>query len=101
VASLDMTLSQKTKPNQTNTHTHYIYDIYLYYQVHLIHINMNIFTYFIHCGQVLVTHTYNPSCSGGRDQEDQVSKPAPAISLKDPFSKKTHQEKGLMEWLKV
>jgi hypothetical protein len=35
-----------------------------------------------------VTHTCNPSYSGGRDQEDCGSKPAQANSLRDPISKK-------------
>jgi hypothetical protein len=33
-------------------------------------------------------NTYNPSYSGGRDQEDQGSKPARANSSRDPSSKK-------------
>jgi hypothetical protein len=45
-----------------------------------------------------VAHTYNPSYSGGRDQEDRSSKPVWANSSQDPISKKTHhKEKGLME----
>jgi hypothetical protein len=36
---------------------------------------------------VPVTHTYNPSYSGGRDQEDHSSKPPQANSLQDPISK--------------
>jgi hypothetical protein len=36
---------------------------------------------------VLVAHAYNPSYSGGRDQEDQGSKPAWASSSRDPTSK--------------
>jgi hypothetical protein len=35
-----------------------------------------------------VAHTYNPSYSGGRDQEDHSSKPAQANSSQDPISKK-------------
>jgi hypothetical protein len=38
---------------------------------------------------VPVAHTYNPSYSGGRDQEDCSSKPAPANSSGDPISRKT------------
>jgi hypothetical protein len=30
--------------------------------------------------RVLMAHAYNPSYSGGRDQEDHGSKPAPARS---------------------
>jgi hypothetical protein len=40
--------------------------------------------------QTLVTHTYNPSFSRGRDQEDRGSKPAQANSLKDSFLKNTN-----------
>jgi hypothetical protein len=41
-----------------------------------------------------VSHTYNPSYSGGRDQEDHGSKPACANSLRDPISKNTLTKKG-------
>jgi hypothetical protein len=37
--------------------------------------------------QVHVAHAYNPSYSGGRDQEDHGSKPAQASSSQDPISK--------------
>jgi hypothetical protein len=37
--------------------------------------------------QVLVAHAYNPSYSGGRDQEDPSSKPDP-VSKKNPKNKK-------------
>jgi hypothetical protein len=40
-------------------------------------------------------HACNPTCSGGRDQEDHGSKPAPANSLRDPNSKKPFTKK---EW---
>jgi hypothetical protein len=50
---------------------------------------------------VLVAHACNPSYSGGRDQEDQGSKPAWVNSSRNPISKKTHHRKGLVEWLKV
>jgi hypothetical protein len=43
---------------------------------------------------VLVAHTYNPSYSGGRDQEDLGMKPAQANSLRDPISKKLITKKG-------
>jgi hypothetical protein len=49
---------------------------------------------------VLVALTCNPSYSEGRDQEDQVSKPARANSFRDPISK-IPITKGLAEWLKV
>jgi hypothetical protein len=48
-----------------------------------------------------VAHTYNPSNSGGGDQEDRSLKPAGANSSQDPISKNTHHKKGLVEWLKV
>jgi hypothetical protein len=35
----------------------------------------------------LVAHAYNPSYSGGRDQEDHGSKPPWANILLDPISK--------------
>jgi hypothetical protein len=41
-----------------------------------------------------VAHACNPSYSGGRDQEDQSSKPARANSLQDPISKKPIMRKG-------
>jgi hypothetical protein len=44
---------------------------------------------------------YNPSYSGGRDQEDHGSKPAQANSAQDPISKKPIIKIGLAEWLKV
>jgi hypothetical protein len=37
---------------------------------------------------VPVAHTYNPNYSGGKDQEDQSSKPAQANSLGDATLKK-------------
>jgi hypothetical protein len=48
-----------------------------------------------------LAHTYNPSYSGGRDQEDRGSNPAQANSSQDPISKQNHHKKGLVEWLKV
>jgi hypothetical protein len=51
---------------------------------------------------VPVAHTYNPSYSGSRDQEDQGSKPTQANSLRDTCLKKPFTKKvGLVEWLKV
>jgi hypothetical protein len=41
-----------------------------------------------------VAHTYNPSYSGGRDQEDQGSKPARANSSQDPISKTLHRNRA-------
>jgi hypothetical protein len=43
--------------------------------------------------QALVAHAYNPSYSGGRDQEDCGSKPSQASSLQDPILKKPSQTK--------
>jgi hypothetical protein len=48
-----------------------------------------------------VAHICNPSYSGGSNQEDRGSKPAPAKSSQDPISKKLITEIGLVEWLKV
>jgi hypothetical protein len=42
--------------------------------------------------QESVAHACNPSYSGGRDLEDQGSKPAQANSLRDPISK-NHSQK--------
>jgi hypothetical protein len=46
--------------------------------------------------QVLVSHTCNPSYSGGRDQEDLGLKPA----WRPYLSQKTNHKKGLVQWLK-
>jgi hypothetical protein len=48
-----------------------------------------------------VVHTYNPSYSGGREQEDCGSKPAWTNSSQDTISKKPFTKIGLVEWLKV
>jgi hypothetical protein len=50
--------------------------------------------------RVLVPHTYNPSYSEGRDQENHGSKPAQANSSQDPIWKKPSQKRAV-EWLKV
>jgi hypothetical protein len=54
-------------------------------------------TWFIHSktlgSWVPVAHAYNPSYSGGRDQEDLGSKPAQANSLWDPILKKVDHNK--------
>jgi hypothetical protein len=42
---------------------------------------------------VLETQTYNPSYSGGRDQEDCGSKPVWANGLQDPILKNPSQKK--------
>jgi hypothetical protein len=44
-------------------------------------------------GLVLVDHTCNPSYSGGRDQEDQGSKPDRANSPREPISKNPHKKR--------
>jgi hypothetical protein len=52
-----------------------------------------------------MAHAYNPSYSGGRDQEARGSKPVPVNSWQNPTSKKKkknlHKKAGLLEWLKV
>jgi hypothetical protein len=48
-----------------------------------------------------MAHAYNPSYSGGRDQEDHVSKPAWANSSWHSILEKSITRKGLVEWLKV
>jgi hypothetical protein len=47
-----------------------------------------------------VAPVYNPSYSGGRDQEGRGSKSTWANSARDPISKITIHKKGLVEWLK-
>jgi hypothetical protein len=49
----------------------------------------------------LVAHACNPNYLGGRDQEDQGSKPAGQIVHETLSQKKTHHKKWLVEWLKV
>jgi hypothetical protein len=46
------------------------------------------------------THTCNPSYSGGKEQEDQGSKPAQANSSQDPIED-TQYKKGLIERLPI
>jgi hypothetical protein len=48
-----------------------------------------------------VTHTCNPGYSGGREQEDRGSKPAPENSSTIPYLKNPFTKIGLVEWLKV
>jgi hypothetical protein len=48
-----------------------------------------------------VSHTYNPSNLGGRNQEDGGLKLARANSSTRPDLEKTLYQKGLVEWLKV
>jgi hypothetical protein len=50
--------------------------------------------------QAPVVHTYNPSYSGGRDQEDHGLKPAPDKQFSRSHLKNTQHKAGLMEWLK-
>jgi hypothetical protein len=47
-----------------------------------------------------VAYIYNPSYSGGRDQEDRASKPARANSSLDSYLENTQHIEGLVEWLK-
>jgi hypothetical protein len=44
--------------------------------------------------QVSVALAYNPSYSGGRDREDQGSKPAQANSVRDLILKNLSQKRG-------
>jgi hypothetical protein len=44
--------------------------------------------------QAPVAHAYNPSYSGGRDQDDLGLKPAQANSLWDPISKNLSQKRA-------
>jgi hypothetical protein len=44
-----------------------------------------------------VAHTYNPSYSGGRDQEDSGSKPARVNSSARPYFKKPFAKIGLVD----
>jgi hypothetical protein len=39
-----------------------------------------------------MAHAYNPSYSGGKDQEDHGSKPAPENSLRDAILKNLSQK---------
>jgi hypothetical protein len=48
-----------------------------------------------------VAHAYYPSYSGGRDQEDNGSKPVWASSSMGPYLEKPFTKVGLVEWLKV
>jgi hypothetical protein len=52
-------------------------------------------------GQAPVVHAYNPSYSGGRDQEDHSLKPAQANSSMRPYFEKPFTKIGPVEWLKV
>jgi hypothetical protein len=49
---------------------------------------------FINIGQAQVAHAYHPSYSGGRDREDNGSKPAWANSSPDPILRKPIEKKG-------
>jgi hypothetical protein len=42
----------------------------------------------------LVAHAWNPSNSGGREQEDLGLKPAQANSLQDPISKASNTKRA-------
>jgi hypothetical protein len=48
-----------------------------------------------------MVHTYNPSYSGGRDQEDGGSKPAQTNSLRDLLLKKNPSQKSIGEVAQV
>jgi hypothetical protein len=47
-----------------------------------------------------VAHTYNPSCSGGRDLEDRSSKSGQIVH-EIPSWRTLSQKIGLVEWLKI
>jgi hypothetical protein len=49
----------------------------------------------------VVPQACNPSYSGGRDQEDQGSKPAQANSSMRPYFENPFTKIGLVEWFKV
>jgi hypothetical protein len=51
--------------------------------------------------QALVLHAFNPSYSGGRDQEDHSSKLAGANKFMRLYLKKPSTKIGLVEWLKL
>jgi hypothetical protein len=48
-----------------------------------------------------VAHICNPIYSGGRDQENFDSKPAPTNSYRRPYLEKPFTKIGLVEWFKV
>jgi hypothetical protein len=48
-----------------------------------------------------MAHACNPSCSGGRDQEDCGLKPAQQIVCETLYLEKAFTKIGLVEWLKV
>jgi hypothetical protein len=43
-------------------------------------------------------HAYNPSYSGGRDQEDSGSKSTPHKQFTRPYLKNTQHKKEMVEW---
>jgi hypothetical protein len=47
-----------------------------------------------------VAHAYNPSYSGGSDQEDWFEA-SRGKRFTRPYLKKTHHKKGLVAWRKV
>jgi hypothetical protein len=47
--------------------------------------------------KVPVSHAYNPSYSGGRDQEDTGPSPAWANKVMRPYFENTQHENGLAE----
>jgi hypothetical protein len=50
--------------------------------------------------QASVAHSYNPSYSGDRDQEDFGLKLALGKKFVRLYLKNTHHKKGLVEWFK-
>jgi hypothetical protein len=48
-----------------------------------------------------MAHACNPTCSAGRDQEDQFKANPGQIVRPGSSLKKMHHKQGLVEWLKV
>jgi hypothetical protein len=51
--------------------------------------------------RALLAHAYNPTYSGGRDQEDRGLKPAQENSSTRLYLEKPFTKIELMEWLKM
>jgi hypothetical protein len=48
-----------------------------------------------------VAHAFNPTYSGGRDQDTRRSNSAPGKKFVRPYLEKPFTKIGLVEWLKV
>jgi hypothetical protein len=53
-----------------------------------------------HQGRAPVAHACNPTYSGGKDQADYSSKPAPGKQSVRPYLKNTQHKTELEKWLK-